>query len=208
MILVLLVVGVLLAACGSSSAGGGGSTGPDITEIAVTLSAGGVQDKAYFGTLSPPNKGFTALFIHHDNTAEVLVVATNDMTFSAYMTGDLKGQTLTVSNVAQTGKGLGRPVGTTGFELNLTYPGAGTLRSEMKESSDGALYNGKLNDFPAGLLVMPDGTVNGIAAVSGGDSPTYEYLCAEEGALKDLPDEVIVKTCDSDKEVTLARIKD
>jgi hypothetical protein len=204
----LLLMSIILSACSGGQAENGGGELPDTDEGAVTLSAAGVQDKLYFGTLSPPNKGFVALFVHHDNLSEILVVATNNMTFSAYMTGELKGQTLNATNENETAKALGRPVGTTGFELNLTYPGAGTMRSELKESSEGALYTGTSNDLLAGLLVMPDGTVNGIAAVSGGDKPTYEYLCPEDDALADLPDQVTVKTCDTEEEIVLDRIKD
>lgn len=199
----------LLAACvsappgdagdsqGSSSSGSSSGSGP-------TLSSEGFEGKLYMGDLGAPRSDKAALYITNDFKLEFLMVDDKSLGFSAYMEGTLNGQTIVMQDDRTGSRGQGRSA-QVGVELNLTFPGQGLVRSVVTVVDAGALFKGELNGFTAGLIVLSDGSVYGIAAGEGGDDPVMEYLCVD-GTADPTASEIVAKTCDTDQEVTLTNV--
>lgn len=215
-----LIMAILaLTACGGASAqptsagsvadtGGAGeeaSSGPEPTPV-PTLGVEGVEGKFYSGEIVPPQGGFGAMHIYQDGQIEMLLVMEGDPNASLWMTGTLEGQRVNLEAEVGGGRAIGRSVADeTGFDLNVTVPGQGFMRIVV-EADGGALYTGELNGLTAALMVLPDGTINGIAAVQGGDEPVFELLCVD--GVEGLPKTITATTCDSGEEVTLTQIID
>jgi hypothetical protein len=216
---VVMIISVFLAACGGSppaevdtgddggSTGSGETTGGGDEPTAVpTLGLSEELGQVYVGEVLAPNAGSAALYVHSDDSLE-LIVATDELATSMFMTGTLEGQRVNLA--AETGNSV-RAVGRIErgkIELNITIPGHGVLRAELEEAETGTkLYTGTLNDLTAGLIALPDGTMVGFAPVEGGDEPVFEALCIEGG--ETLPDEMTANTCDTDEEVELTVITD
>ncbi len=212
-----LVVGVLLAllasmiaACGGGSAAPAGDTGepavaPEEPTAVPTLSAEGVQGKLYVGEVLPPASGPVGLYVRTDNSIE-MIMATEDVTTSLHMNGQLEGQRVNLQSEVGGIRATGR-VERDGIEINITMPGKGYLRVELKEATEGSgLYQGEFNGLTAGLVVLANGTILGFAPVEDGDEPVYERLCVEGG--ESLPDTITARTCDTDQEVVLNLVTD
>lgn len=221
----VLVIALTLTACGgglvpeetggdtggNGATGGetggdtGGDTGSQGNETTVpTLGAGDAVGKFYLGRVLPPTAGPAAMFIHSDGAIE-MIIAPEAVDLSLHFDGQLEGQRVNLQSEVGEIRATGR-VEEDEIGLNITIPGKGSLRVELEESQEGALYIGTLNDLTAGLIMLPDGTMSGFAAVEDGDEPVYEALCVEGG--ESMPPELTATTCDSGDEVTLAIVTD
>lgn len=197
---------------GAETGGGGGDGGGGGEEVATptplpagaTLSASGLEGQLYIGTFEPPEEGYAAFFVHDDFALDMLAVHTGRITWSVYMTGTLEGQRVDLDEENGRARVSGRPGGP-GFEINISIPGEGFELGRVAPTQDAGLYRGELNDLIAGLMVLSDGSVYGIAAVEGGEEPVYEYLCVE-GGVEGLPEEITATTCDTGVEVTLTKL--
>jgi hypothetical protein len=168
------------------------------------LSAEGHENKLYIGDLGSPQTGKAALFITSDFHLEFLMVETKNITYSTYMEGALKGQAVNMEDALTKARGTGQSV-KGDVNLNLTFPGKGFVRSVVTPVDSGALYKGEFNGVIAGLMVLSDGSVYGIAAGTGGDKPVMEYLCVD-GTADPTAAEITAKTCTTNQEVTLKKV--
>jgi hypothetical protein len=216
---IMMIAVVVLTACGgapppadtgatdSTDENGttGGETGGGETQSVPTLSArADVAGHLYTGRILAPQSGPAALYVRQDNSVE-MIVATDDLERSMHFNGTLEGQRVNLIAEVGTTRASGR-VRDDEIELNITIPGSGLLRVELGPAPEGAaLYIGELNDLTAGLIVLPDGTMEGFGPAEGGDAPVYEELCVEGG--ETLPETLVATTCDSSQEVELALIR-
>ena len=216
--LLLIVIIALLTSCGSGSTTGepagdtGATTGGDADEpetdsTPASAQAGvDIQGQLYLGPLSAPYEGFTALFIHEDETVDFVIVCTSDIDVSMWSIGEMTGKSIdSIVTEAEVGRGTARgrirPDTPDTIEVNITLPGL-MLRSEPERTVSGGLYKGELSGFAAALLILPDGTISGFAIVENGDAPVYEYLCVDD-SIEGIPDTITATTCDTGVEVTL-----
>ena len=213
LVVILFIIGALLSACGGgpppveatgeAETGGatGGETGNSSASIPTLAPVG--PTGLYTGKILP-NRGEAALYIHADNSIEMILV-TDDVENSKYLTGTLEGQTIKLESDVGKIRASGRA--RENVEMTVTLPGVGFLRVPMTLAPEGtAMYTGTLNDLGAGLIAMADGTKIGFAPVKGGDEPEYEKLCVEGG--ESTPDSLTAQTCDTKEDITLNIVKD
>ncbi|NDJ54025.1 MAG: hypothetical protein GYB68_13210 [Chloroflexi bacterium] len=162
------------------------------------------RGKLYLGTILPPASGPTAVYLHEDSTIDFVMITTDQVERSYYMAGELVSLRIDVAQEVGTVRANGRLEGDD-VELNITIPGSGFFRTNLEASEEGGLYLGELNGLTAAAIVQADGTFDGLAAVEGGDEPTWEFLCLTE-ELEGLPEEISAVTCDTEQPIVLSLV--